>query len=273
LTVAGGTVDVVRVASDGGVSGLGAGATVAMTTSGVMKVAGADGAYKRGTMEATVIGGKVNISVRLRLDTDYLYGLAEVPSSWAPAALQAQAIAGRNYAVINAANLKSECNCHLYDDTRSQVYVGWTKENESTYGAAWKAAVDATAGQLIVDGAGAPIHAYYSSSSGGRTENSEDVWSAALPYTRSQDDPWSLDPAARNPNVTWTKTVTASEVAAAFGLPDVASLQVTARTAGGNAKVLEATSSNGTRATIVRAEEIRRVFGLKSAHITAIAAA
>jgi SpoIID/LytB domain protein len=267
-----GGLAIVRLANDGGTQDLGSGTTLSVRAEGVAKVTGADGTYKRGTLEVSNIGGKVNVSNRVRLDTDYLYGLAEVPSSWAPAALEAQAIAARNYGVVNATSLKAACDCHLYDDTRSQVYVGWSKENEPTYGAAWKAAVDATAGLVVVGADGQPINAYYSSSTGGRTENSEDVWSTALPYTRSVDDPWSLDPAARNPNVEWTKVVPAAEVAAAFGLADVASLRVTERTAGGNAKTVEAMSSSGATAQIVRAEEIRRTFALKSAHILAITA-
>jgi SpoIID/LytB domain protein len=264
---------VVGVVGDSGDTPLGAGAVVALATDGsYMSVTGARGTYKRGILEVTSIAGQVNIVNRVALDGAYLYGLAEVPSSWAPAALQAQAIAARNYAVINSAQLKADCNCHLYDDTRSQVYTAWTKESEPTGGAAWKAAVDATAGQLIVGVDGAPINAYYSSSSGGRTENSEDVWSAALSYTRSVDDPWSLDPASGNPNIAWTAVVPAATVAQAFGLPAVAQLRVAARTAGGNARVLEAVSSAGAVATIERAEEIRRVFALKSAHITGIVA-
>jgi SpoIID/LytB domain protein len=272
LTAAGGSVVAERVDGAGAATALASAGEVALTTDGVMKVTGARGTYKRGSLQATVIAGAVNIVNRVGLNQAYLYGLAEVPSSWAPAALQAQAIAARNYAVVNSATFKPDCGCNLYDDTRSQVYTGWSKENEATFGAAWKAAVDATAGKLVVDSAGQPINAYYSSSSGGRTENSEDVWSAAVPYARSVDDPWSLDPASGNPNIAWTKTVDASTVAAAFGLPDVATLRVGERTAGGNAKVLEATSSSGSTARIVRAEEIRRVFELKSAHITGIQA-
>jgi SpoIID/LytB domain protein len=272
LSPAGAGVQVARVGADGGETPLGSGSRVSLRTDGVMSVTGARGTYKRGTLEASLIGNKVNVVNRVALDTAYLYGLAEVPSSWAPAALEAQAIAARNYAVVNSGSVKGDCDCHLYDDTRSQVYNGWAKENEATYGANWKAAVDATAGQIVVDSGGEPISAYYSSSSGGRTENSEDVWSSALPYLRSVADPWSLDPAARNPNITWSKTLSGAAVARAFDLPDVASLRVAGRTAGGNARVLEATSSSGTTKSISRAEEIRRVLELKSAHITGIEA-
>ncbi|MDR0432514.1 MAG: SpoIID/LytB domain-containing protein [Bifidobacteriaceae bacterium] len=269
LSASGSEVSVGRVDS-GGTTSLGSGGTVRLTTDGTMTINGARGTYKRGYLEASVIGGRVNVVNAVSLDTAYLYGLAEVPSSWAPAALQAQAIAARNYAVMGANGLKPDCACHLYDDTRSQVYTGWSKENEANYGQNWKAAVDATSGQLVVDGDGKMINAYYSSSSGGRTENSEDVWSAALPYLRSVDDPWSLDPASGNPNISWSKTITGAEVAKAFGLPDVASLRVAGRSTGGNATVLEATSSSGTVKRIERAEEIRRALGTKSAHITGI---
>ncbi|MDR1293645.1 MAG: SpoIID/LytB domain-containing protein, partial [Bifidobacteriaceae bacterium] len=244
LTATGTEVAVAAISSSGATT-IATGASVRLTSEGTMSLTGARGTYRRGSLEATAIGGRVNIVNVVRLDTDYVYGLAEVPRSWAPAALQAQAIAARNYAVVNSGSVKPDCNCHLYDDTRSQVYTGWTKETEAVYGTAWKAAVDATAGKLVVNAAGDPINAYYSSSSGGRTENSEDVWSAALTYARSVDDPWSLDPASHNPNITWTKTISGTEAAKAFGLSDVASIRVTQRTAGGNASEVEGTSSSG----------------------------
>jgi LGFP repeat len=62
-------------------------------------------------------------------------------------------------------------------------------------------AVDVTAREVIVHG-GDPIQALYSSSSGGHTENNENVWGGVpVPYLRGVPDPADDNPA--NPNHTW----------------------------------------------------------------------
>ena len=136
----------------------------------------------------------------------------EMPSSWDSAALQAQAIAGRNYAAAAAAKKRSAtCDCHVYDDTRSQNFTGWKKESEGTnaqWGKRWTAAVDATVtsstSAQVLRADGGLVNAYYFSSSGGRTANSEDVWSAKVGYLRSVADKYSLD-ATGNSMRAWSR--------------------------------------------------------------------
>ena len=141
----------------------------------------------------------------------YMYGLAEVPSSWPDAALQTQALAGRSYAKYSADSRRAASPDRVYDldaSTLDQVYVGYDKER-GTSGDRWVAAVDATAGQTITYG-GNTIQAFYSSSSGGHTENSEYVFSATVPYLRGVDDP--DDAVSANPNFRWTRTYSGSEL-------------------------------------------------------------
>ena len=111
----------------------------------------------------------------------YLYGLGEVPSSWPAAALKAQAIAGRTYAlskVERSGQHRYPCDCAVYDSTLDQAYIGDAKRTGSgSYWDDWKGAVDATNNQ-IVKYQGDTIQALYSSSSGGYTENNENVWGA-----------------------------------------------------------------------------------------------
>jgi stage II sporulation protein D len=213
----------------------------------VVRVPGSGGSYRWGRLEATKIGGRLTLVNVLRLHDEYLAGIAEVPTSWASAALQAQAVAARTYAVkALARGVLSACGCHLYDDTRSQVFRGWDRQGGQG-GSRWVAAVRATSPSSrtgrVVTYAGKPIDAVYFSSDGGATENSEDVWSARVPYLRSVADPWSAG--GGNPLATWTRTRSQAQVAAAFGLPDVASLDLTDRTAGGSVRVAVATSSGG----------------------------
>ncbi|MDR2453246.1 MAG: SpoIID/LytB domain-containing protein, partial [Bifidobacteriaceae bacterium] len=229
--------------------------------------AGSSG-YCRGTMTATVIGGKVNLIATLGLARDYIYGLGEVPSSWQAAALQAQACAARTYAAKQT--LKDSCNCEVYSDTRSQAYVGRSKEVEATWGAKWVAAVNATSpsatsGSLVLYG-GSPITASYSAANGGASEASAEIWSSALPYLISKADPWSVAAGVPDSVKAWTATKTQAQMRAIFGLADVASATITATTQGGSAKTIVAKSSAGASKTISGAEAIRAAFGLKSAH-------
>jgi stage II sporulation protein D len=136
----------------------------------------------------------------------YLLGLGEVPFSWPGAALRSQVIAARTYAyekVLRTGQHRYPCDCAVYDSTFDQVYSGDSKRVASgVYWDDWVAAVDATKGKVILY-RGAPIQALYSSSSGGHTENNENVWGGtAIPYLRGVPDAPDDNPA--NPNHTWS---------------------------------------------------------------------
>lgn len=150
--------------------------------------------------------------LRLVLKTSmqhYLYGLGEVPSSWPQAALQSQAIAGRTYAFQKIENIgqhRYPCDCAVYDSTLDQSYIGDAKRTGSgQYWDDWKGAVDNTDGDVILYN-DQPIDALYSSSSGGYTENNENVWGGApVPYLRGVSD--RPDAVSANPNHSWKVTM------------------------------------------------------------------
>lgn len=199
--------------------------------------ASAPGSYRHGYLEAGSLKDQVNLVAVLRLNDEYLYGLAEVPSSWPGVVLQAQAIAGRTYAMRKMNKVRTSCDCNVTDEVQDQKFTGWKKENEQPgYGARWKQAVDATLNRddasvprnaLVVMHAGRLAQTLYSSSTGGATRDSEDVWGgAALPYLRSRPDPWSLEPSAKNPYGSWEQPIGQREIAKVFGLKDVVSVEV-----------------------------------------------
>ena len=143
--------------------------------------------YRHGQIQFKVIkdkvlGKRLEIINSVRLQDEYLWGVSEVPSSWPAAALQAQAIASRTFALAKSVKLRSACDCHLYNSISDQTFVGYAKEGEARYGQFWKDAVDSTQGQIITY-QGSPITAYFTSSTGGSTETSEHAWGTALPYT------------------------------------------------------------------------------------------
>jgi stage II sporulation protein D len=142
-----------------------------------------DRAY-RGNLVVTAAGGQVRVVNNVGLEA-YLFGVVpgEMPFYWVPEALKAQAVAARTYAL---AVRKSGSDFDLYPDVRSQVYGGISSERATT-----SAAVQATAGQVVVY-QGRIATTYFFSTSGGRTATINDVWpgSGRIPYLVSVPDPY-----------------------------------------------------------------------------------
>ncbi|WP_313817283.1 SpoIID/LytB domain-containing protein [Citricoccus sp.] len=228
---------------------------------------------RHGRVQVTVNGGgELNVVTELRMNDEYLYGVDEMPSLWPGAALEAQTVAGRSYALRNMGSLRSDCDCHVYDDVRSQKFTGWAKENEGAggvYGARWKAAVEATSQRVLFHN-GSVAEATYYSSSGGHTRGAEEQWGNKVPYLTSRPDPYSLQDAANNPNRSWTASLTPAQMARAFGLPHVVTVAETAQNSNsGYTDWITATASDGTTATLT-GNQFRSRLGLKSAFITAV---
>jgi len=135
-----------------------------------------------------LVGSKVK---RVPLER-YVRGVisAEMPSSWPAAALEAQAVASRTYAMTAHAG---GSRFDVYSDTRSQVYRGVAAETSAT-----NAAVAATAGQILLY-AGKPAITYFFASSGGMTENVENGFPGAEPepWLRGVADPYDAGPSTR----------------------------------------------------------------------------
>jgi SpoIID/LytB domain protein len=137
----------------------------------------------RGQIVVDVVSGKLRAINVLPLD-QYLYGVvpAEEPSHWLPAALEAQAVASRSYAL---ASRRAGAPFDVYADTRSQVYLGVKAETPAAL-----QAVDETAGEVLLYN-GHIATTFFSSSSGGRTQSAADAWGGAgQPYLVSMRDPY-----------------------------------------------------------------------------------
>jgi stage II sporulation protein D len=151
------------------------------------------GTAPAGTQVRVLIGGKVH---KLALET-YVRGVisAEVSASWPLAALEAQAVASRTYALTaHAGGSKFD----VYADTRSQVYRGVAAQTPQT-----DAAVADTAGQIVTY-EGRPAITYFFASSGGRTENVENS------FIGSQPEPWLrgvVDQYEQGDEHTWKTTL------------------------------------------------------------------
>ena len=128
---------------------------------------------------------------------NYLYGVVpnEIPASWGMEALKAQALAARTYAVYN---IKPRQIYDMEDNQNSQVYMGYDYEKQST-----TKAVNETVGEMIYYD-NELIQAFYHSTSGGSTENSENVWFENRPYLRGVQDEFSNN--SGSPHTTWQTT-------------------------------------------------------------------
>ncbi len=147
----------------------------------------------RGRVEIGRYGAAGLTAVNIIGLEEYLYGVvpAEMNPSWGKAALKAQAVCSRSYAMAKAqftADSSIKKPYSLTDTVSDQVYKGYNGEDKRT-----TAAVDETKNKNIRY-KGKIIPAYYFSTSGGRTENIEDVWSASAPYYRSVPDIYETEP-------------------------------------------------------------------------------
>ncbi len=234
---------------------------------------------RQGAEQLTDWNFHVSLVVGLEL---YLRGLAEVPLSWEPATLQAQVVAGRTYAVATTAarydasvtpsepissTWKDKCYCHLRRTTADQHYTGWTHET-APFASKWVAAVNATTGQVLAQ-SGAPITAWYSSSTGGVTENSEDVFGSVTGWAKSVPDPWSLDPAAGNPFASWDEPVGESTLESVLGFDSID--LVTLINPSPNASMKVTGSKNGVTVTSdIDIPPLYSSLGLRSPTVTGI---
>ena len=229
-----------------------------------------DRRYKDGSVLLTrsSSGNTLNVVARVRVHDQYLDYIAEMPWSWPQEALRAQAAAARGYALSAlSGGLRADCACHVYSTVQSQVFAGYPTSGLAQW-PNWQRAVRAAghpARGYVVRHNNRIIRALYFSSSGGRTQNGEDVWGGpSTPYLRSVPDPWSLR--ASNPRASWSTRISAATVASAFGLPNVTRLDLSDRGASGAVRRATATASNGATKTMT-GQDFRMAVGLNSTYL------
>ncbi len=236
--------------------------------------------YRYGSMDAAVVAGTaptlgLELVNRVRLHDDYLRGLGEMSSSWPAAALQAQAIAARSFALARygSGRMRPTCRCNIdsgHGPYWDQAFVGWSKERAAG-GGLWRAAIRATE---LTSTTGAVIlyrtkivKAFYCAATGGKTQNSEDAWGGVEPWARSVDDHWSLNPKINPGWSAWNPRVRPQVLfAAAFGLPNVVKVQVTSRYISGAVRTITGWSSTGVR-RVVSGSQMEARLRLPSSYV------
>lgn len=147
------------------------------------------------TIRVALDGGSI---ATLNVET-YLQGVVplEAPPSWPPAALQAQTIVARTYALAHRSpNRPYDLRAGDVD----QRYGGAAAANPAT-----NDAVESTRG-LILRYDGGPVAIFYSSCCGGHTADAAEVWGRNdLPYLHGVSD----DPNCNaSPDYRWTRSLT-----------------------------------------------------------------
>ena len=169
----------------------------------------------------------------------YLVGVveAEMNSNWPMESLKAQAVAARSYAYRNRSSL---------DNTpRTQAWVGPSLQTANA-----RRAVAETRGQVVTYG-GEVVQAFFHSTSGGHTENNENVWGGTpLPWLRGVPSPGETD----SPHWTWrTRGYSKAEMGAILAkdartaVGDLRSIKITGRGVGGRVTSVQITGSAGTK--------------------------
>jgi len=207
-------------------------------------------AQYRGRLRVVPLGDRLQVVNFIGLES-YLPSVvgSEMPAQWPLAALRAQAIAARTYAM---AQRRPGQLFDLQATVASQVYKGVGAETTST-----RQAVAQTNGQVLLY-RGRLIDAVFHSCSGGNTENSGEIWNRQLPYLTSVPDFDQVSP-VRN----WSKAFEPQELRRAFvEIDGVTAIEPLVTSTSGRIRQARVTGPGGQ--LVVSGAELRRRLGLRS---------
>ncbi len=224
-------------------------------------------------LSALIEGEKTEVTMH-----DYLVGVlsAEMPASFEVEALRAQAVAARSYALYKMLIKPSESHpdtdvcgnsacCNAYSD-KDDMLEKWG-DSFDTYAKKIEAAVASTDGIYLIYEE-KPVLAVFHSSSAGKTEASENVWGATVPYLKAADSPETEEYV---PNYIFSVTIALSDFTdtikaaypeAAFNSEDPIIAENAVYTESGR---LSSVTIGGVTVTGI---QLRKLFDLRSAAIS-----
>src|SRR6187551_1794850 len=213
-----------------------------------------DGSVYRGVLEVVPTdsdAGSLNAVNALPVD-QYVKGVIpnESPASWPLAALSAQAIAARSYALSTQVDGNG---FDLYADTRSQVYDGIDSEAARSNQAA-----ELTKGEVVMYG-GKIAETYFSACSGGHTESVQNVfYGPPVPYLVGVPDPYD----GACPLHSWTLRFSGREISARLGgYLDGRLKQITIAKRGVSPRIVEARLVGTGGTTGIRGDQLAAALG------------
>ncbi|HEY5978090.1 MAG TPA: SpoIID/LytB domain-containing protein [Microlunatus sp.] len=237
-------------------TGLGTGTWTVTSSSGSLRLVlpsgstrgyrGALSLIKRGSSGRTVNTVSMENYVRAVVPS-------EMPTSWHPNAVRAQAVAARTYGAFLRAR-SAASGYDICDTTSCQVYRGL--DNETSNG---DAAVAATAHTIMSFG-GKPAYTQFTSSNGGQ------ITTGDYSYQIAQRDPYD----GLIKSQTWSKTISASRLGRAFGVGTAKRVQITKRDGygkwGGRVTTIKITGSK--KSVTVSGTTFKGKFGMRGNYFT-----
>lgn len=215
-----------------------------------------DGTPLRGAMVLIARETGLLIVNELPLD-EYLKGVvpAEVPAAWPSEALKAQAMVARTYALYHKAE-RAGREFDVDATVQSQVYGGMGSEDPRT-----SAAVEATAGRVVMHEGRLALTPYHSTSAG-PTEDAAEVWNVDLPYLKGVECPFD----AESPAVRWERRLPVEEIESAlrdasYRIGPIATLTPLGRNRSGRVTAVRILHGEGE--LILKGESLRRIIGYR----------
>lgn len=212
----------------------------------------------RGRLRVGVTSSGDRVTVNDVALDNYLQGVVplEIPASWSPDAVRAQAVAARTYAAYERQHPQSAAY-QLCDTWSCQVYGGYDAEYPASNNA-----VDDTARQVLLSG-GDPAFTQFGSSSGG--------WTAAgsVSYLPAQRDPY--DGWSGNPMHTWKVSIDDAVLERTWPVVgDLRRISVPQRDGNGDwgGRVSSITLSGTDGKVTVSGDTFRTLLGLRSTWVT-----
>jgi stage II sporulation protein D len=222
------------------------------------------------SMQISVFNVKENKLQKMDLE-EYVLGVlaAEMPSKFDMEALKAQALAARTYTLMKTKSFGGKgCDKHpgadiCTDFAHCQAFVD-PESIDFNYDK-YKEAILATKGEVIVYD-NALIQAVFHSTSGGKTENSEEIWTSKVPYLRSVSSEYEDD----SPKLITDRDIKVSDFIAAMKKID-SKVQLSSKSIQNQVKVLD--RSEGGRITrisvggkVLSGSAVRSALGLNSSN-------
>lgn len=213
---------------------------------------------------------------------DYVKGVVsgEMPARFHKEALKAQSVAARTYSVARVlraerdGNPAEHPNAPLCDATHCQVYRSESElkklKGKEWMNKSWKKicnAVEETDGQLLYYQGELVEQALFHSSSGGKTENSEDVFSMAVPYLVSVESPYEEEATHQNEEHSFsikelTAALKAKYPSVSFGTITATNIKIISRSNGGRVEKIQLGDG------ALTGRQVREALNLPSANFT-----
>ena len=204
---------------------------------------------------------------------------SEMPAKFDEEALKAQSVAARTYAMAKILKYEekkpenhpktpvcSTTHCQVYKTEKKLIAdheEGWEKTGWEKI----QKACHATEGQLLYHDGKLVMQPLFFSSSGGQTENSEDVFVSAYPYLVSVASPYEEEASHRDEEAVLEMNEFAKKIKDAYPHRELGKIsrdtvKILSRTAGGRVERIQV---GGGKEGVMKGTEVRTALGLSSA--------